>query len=107
MARQVDAYNAHDLTAFLDCYAPDTVIEDATGGIVMQGRDAIAAAYGELFRNSPNLHVEIATRIRVGDYVIDEEVVTGRRGSPDALRVAVVYHVADWLIDHVRVIRGS
>jgi hypothetical protein len=104
VALQVDAYNGRDLEAFLGCYSPDTVIEDATG-IVMQGRDAIRAAYGDLFRNSPNLHVEIATRIRVNDYVIDEEVVSGRRGTPEPLRVVVIYHVASDLIDHVRLIR--
>jgi hypothetical protein len=105
VVRQVDAYNARDLGAFLDCYSPDTVVEDATGNVVMQGHDAIRAVYDELFRESPNLHAEIEVRIRVGEYVIDEEVVTGRRGSPDALHVAVVYHVASGVIDRVRMIR--
>jgi hypothetical protein len=58
-----------------------------------------------LFAGSPELHVEIATRIRVGDYVIDEEVVTGRRGSPEAARVVAIYHVRDGAIDPVRLIR--
>jgi hypothetical protein len=51
------------------------------------------------------LHAEITTRIRVGEYAIDEEVVTGRRGSREEMRVAVIYHVAGDLIDHVRLIR--
>jgi hypothetical protein len=81
------------------------VIEDATGNVLMRGRDAMRAVYADLFRDSPNLHAEIATRIRVGDYVIDEEVVTGGRGSPEPMRVAVIYHVDGDLIDHVRLIR--
>jgi hypothetical protein len=105
VARQVDAYNARDLDAFAGCYAQDVVVEDATGGVVMQGLDAFRHAYGELFRASPDLHVEIASRMRVGEYVIDEELVTGRRGSDETLHVAVVYHVANGAIDHVRVIR--
>jgi hypothetical protein len=105
VVRQVDAYNARDLDAFLDCYSPDTVVEDATGNVVMRGHDAMRAVYDELFRESPNLRAEIASRIRVGEYVIDEEVVTGWRGSPDPLHVAVVYHVASGVIDHVRTIR--
>jgi len=103
--RQLDAYNRRDIDAFVACYAPATAVEDAVGGLLMQGRDALRNAYGELFRESPELHVEIAKRIQVGDYVIDEELVTGRRGATEALHAAVVYHVADGLIDHIRLIR--
>ena len=105
VARQVSAYNRRDLNAFLECYAPDAVIENANGDVVMESRAAMRAAYSELFAESPALHVEIATRIRVGEYVIDEEVVTGRHGSPEAIRVAAIYHVRDGAIDHVRLIR--
>jgi uncharacterized protein (TIGR02246 family) len=105
VARQVSAYNRRDLDAFLECYAPDIVIENAKGDVVMEGRDAMRAAYGELFAESPELHVEIATRIRIGEYVIDEEVVTGRQASPEAARVAAIYHVRDGAIDRVRLIR--
>ena len=62
-------------------------------------------AYGELFIASPNLHAEIATRIRIGAYVIDEERITGRRDSADEVRVVAIYHVAGDVIDHVRLIR--
>ena len=103
--RQVDAYNRRDLDAFLDCYAPETEIEDAVGGTLMRGRAAMRGAYEDLFRESPALHVEIRTRIGIGDYVIDEEIVSGRRGSAEDVRVVVVYHLAAGLIDHVRMIR--
>jgi hypothetical protein len=103
--RQVDAYNRRDIDEFLACYAPDVVIEDATGTVVMRGRDAMRTAYSELFHESPALHAEIATRIRVGEYIVDEEDVTGRRGSPERIRVVAIYHVAGGVIDHVRLIR--
>jgi hypothetical protein len=103
--RQVDAYNARDLRTFPNCYAPHTIVADGAGTTVMEVRDAMPAAYDKLFRASPILNAEIATRIRVGEYVIDEEVVTGRRGSPAPLHLAVVYHIAGGLIDHVRLIR--
>jgi hypothetical protein len=105
VGRQVDVYNCRDVDAFLACYSPDTVIEDALGNVVLRGQDAMRAVYEELFRDSPALHAEITTRIRVGEYAIDEEVVTGRRGSREEMRVAVIYHVAGDLIDHVRLIR--
>jgi hypothetical protein len=50
-------------------------------------------------------HAEITTRIRVGEYVVDEERITGRRGSTDETRVVAIYHVAAGMIDHVRLIR--
>lgn len=105
VARQVDAYNARDLDALLDCYSRDAIVEDATGKIAMRGREAMRRTYDELFSESPDLQAEIITRIRVGEYVIDEEVVTGRRGSSEPVRVAVVYHVANGVIDRVRMIR--
>lgn len=105
--RQVDAYNRRDIDAFLSCYAPSTVIEDANGAVVMQGHDAIRTAYGELFRASPDLHAEISTRIRVGEYVIDEERITGRRGSAEELRVVAIYHLANDVIDQVRIMRDD
>jgi hypothetical protein len=39
--RQVDAYNRRDIEAFLACHAPDTVVEDAAGTILMRGLEAM------------------------------------------------------------------
>jgi hypothetical protein len=61
--RQVDAYNARDLDAFVDCYSLDTVVEDATGNVVVRGHAAMQAVYDELFRESPNLRA--ATHVRM------------------------------------------
>jgi hypothetical protein len=77
--RQVRAYNAHDLDAFIDCYADGVVVEDADGGAVMKGREEMRQQYGKVFAAMPNLHAEIVQRIRVGSYVVDEERVSGRQ----------------------------
>jgi len=103
--RQVEAYNRRDIDAFLACYAPDTVVENATGTVVMRGDDETRVTFSELFRGSPDLRAEIATRIRVGEYVIDEERITGRRGAADEIRVVAIYHLKDGVIDHVQLIR--
>ena len=102
--RQVEAYNAHDLDAFVACYAESVVIEDAEGRVLMSGRDAMRDRYGRLFENLPNLHVEIPTRIRVGSYVVDEERVSGR---PDGdIHAVAIYRLDDkGLIDRVRFLR--
>ena len=103
--RQVEAYNRRDIDAFLSCYATDTVIEDAIGTAVMRGHDAMRATYSELFQASPDLRAEIATRIGGGEYLIDEERITGLRGSDEEIRVVAIYHVANDVIDRVRLIR--
>ena len=103
---QVDAFNARDLNRFLAVYAPDVVIEDGAGNVVMAGYDGMRAMYGPLFDGSPHLHVEIVTRVVVGDYVIDEERVTGFHfpGYPTELHAAVIYHLIGGRIARVRML---
>ena len=74
---QLEAYNAGDVERFVAAYAPDVVMEDGAGNVVMQGHEAMRATYGTLFARNPNLHCRIANRIRIGEYVIDEEIITG------------------------------
>ena len=102
MQRQVEAYNAHDLDGFLACYAEDVVVEDARGAVTMRGKEELREAFGRLFSEFPAVHVEVPTRIRIGEYVIDEEQISGRE---QPLHAVVVYHVCDDGIDHMRVIR--
>lgn len=101
---QVDAYNARDLDRFLDCHSPDAVIEDATGQVLMRGRDAMRPVYERLFSQSPELHCEIQQRIHVGRYVIDEESITGFHfaGFPTEVHAAALYRVEGDRIVYVR-----
>lgn len=101
---QVAAYNARDLERFLDCYSPDAVIEDASGQVLMRGRDAMRGVYERLFAQSPELHCEIRQRIHVGRYVIDEEAITGFHcaGFPTEVHAAAVYRVEGARIVYVR-----
>lgn len=103
---QLEAYNARDLEAFLACYAPDVVVEDAGGQPMMTGHDGLRAVYGALFTQSPALHAEVTSRIRVGEFVIDEEHVTGANltGFPAEVHAAVIYRVRDGRIMHVRML---
>lgn len=102
--QQVEAYNARDLDGFLACYSPKVVIEDAEGLTLMRGHDEMRTGYEQLFADSPELHAEILTRLRIGSYVIDEERVTGRAGG-DLHAVAIYRLDGDGLIDRVRFLR--
>ena len=37
--KQVEAFNARDLDAFVACYTRGAVLDDADGGVQMSGRD--------------------------------------------------------------------
>jgi len=104
---QLAAYNAHDVDAFMACYTPDCVIEDGKGTRIMTGHREMRPRYAALFAGSPNLHCEIVSRVCIGDYVIDEERITGR--VPDLRRAVVIYRVekASSLISHVRFLREA
>lgn len=101
---QLDAYNARDLEAFVACYAPDVVMEDGQGQVMLRGHEAMRGVYGRLFSGSPELNCRLVSRIRVGPYVLDEERVTGF-GGPGEVHAVAVYRVEDDLIVHVRMLR--
>ena len=104
---QLAAYNAHDVDAFMRCYTQDCVIEDGAGTRLLTGHAEMRPRYVSLFASSPNLHCKIASRICIGDYVIDEERITGR--VPDLRHAVVIYCVekASGLISHVRFLRDT
>lgn len=103
---QLQAFNARDLDAFMEAYAPDVRIEDGEGQEMMSGSDELRAFYGDVFRNSPDLHCEVLDRISVGDWVIDEEEIDGLQaeGFPEEAHAAVVYRVSDGKITLVRML---
>jgi hypothetical protein len=104
VAEQLEAYNKRDIDRFLSCYHPNVKIEDGKGNLLMQGHEAMRAQYSVLFNSSPNLHAHLVNRIRVGNYVIDEEKITGRiaEGFPDRLHAVAIYQVDSEKITHVR-----
>jgi uncharacterized protein (TIGR02246 family) len=102
--RQVDAFNAHDLDAFLATYAADAV---AVGGDGMdapvQGRNALRAHYLRRLAQ-PGLRATIEQRVRMGRWVVDYEIVENDAGATAAI---AVYEIADGLIRRSTVVRGS
>jgi hypothetical protein len=103
---QVDAYNARDLDRFLSYYSADASVEDGVGAVMMQGHDAMRGMYDALFSQSPSLHVEILRRIHVGQWVVDEEHVTGAElsGFPPEFTAVLVYQVDNGMIARARLL---
>jgi len=99
--RQVDAYNARDVDAFLSFYAADAqLMRLATGEVFAAGHDAMEQTYSAMFDASPELDCTIMSRTVSGNMVIDHELVTGMRGGPP-VRAAAIYEVEDGLIQRV------
>jgi hypothetical protein len=97
--RQLDAYNAHQLDAFVACYAEDVqVFELPSGDRMFQGRAALAERYGPYFEaQRPQA---VVTRRRVlGRMAMDEEDVTLADGR--AFQAVALYDVCDGLIQKV------
>jgi hypothetical protein len=101
---QVDAFNARDVERFVSFYSSDALVEDGQGNALAHGHEALRALYGQLFVQSPDLHVVIPQRINVGSYVIDEEECTGFvfAGFPPEVHAAVAYRVEGNEIVHAR-----
>ena len=98
--KQVDAYNAHDLDAFVSCY--DAAIEFRTmDGKVgpEKGAAALRRGYEDLFKRFPNLKVKILKRISQGSFIIDQEQAEGM--GPNPMTVVAVYEIGKGKILHV------
>ncbi len=75
--RQIAAFRDRDLERFLGFYAAGVKVRDFDGNVLMDGLEAMRGQYGPLFRDSPELRVEIPRRMVAGEYVVDEEDISG------------------------------
>lgn len=103
--RQVEAYNAHDLEAFVACYDPAIEFRTLDGGVGPdKGTAALRKAYSDLFKQHPALKVKILNRICQGAFIIDQEEAEGMGSAP--LTVTAIYQVVDGKILRVWFIQG-
>ena len=91
--RQLDAYNAKDLDAWLSTYAEDAKQFELGGGLLAQGHEAIRARTAQRFKE-PNLHALLLKRVVMGKVVIDDEdVVRTFPEGPGRVELVCVYVV--------------
>lgn len=103
--RQLDAYNAHDIEAFMACYAEDAQLAGLNGAVTQAGHDAIRARHLDLFAQHPQNRAELANRIDLGTTVIDHERVERVPGG-ERFEVAAIYTISDGRIARVDFARG-
>lgn len=73
--RQLDAYNAKNMDAWLSTYAPDAKQFELGGSLLAEGHAQIRARTESRFLE-PNLHARLIRRAVMGNVVIDYEDVT-------------------------------
>jgi len=88
---QVDAYNAHDLERFVQCYADDITIYDLSGkDPPVKGLAELRKDYQWLTKAPREYRVQIVKRVIVGRIVVDVERVLGlpkEKGTPEAMAI--------------------
>jgi len=97
--RQLNAYNAHHLEAFLATYSATAVLT-VPGEAPLEGRDAMRRVYGGFFAHNPGLHCQIVQRTPSGNTVTDHERVTGLADGT-TIEGAATYTVESGLITRV------
>lgn len=98
--KQVDAYNAHDLEAFVACYGPAIEFWTLDGKVGPEkGLAPLRKGYGDLFKRFPALKVKILKRICQGAFVIDQEQAEGMGPSP--ITVTAIYETSQGKIIRV------
>jgi imidazolonepropionase-like amidohydrolase len=102
--RQLNAYNARDIDAFLEPYADDVEIYNHPNELTYKGKEAMRKRYGEMFAKLPALHCELVNRTVMGNTVIDHERVTFGPARP-AVEAIAIYKVENGKISRVYFVR--
>ena len=97
--QQLNAYNARDIDAFLEPYADDVELYSFPDKLISKGKEAMKKGYGDMFKNTKDLHCEVTERIIQGNTVIDHESVIGFGPSP--MKAIAIYKIENGKIKKV------
>lgn len=94
---QLEAYNAHDIEAFLACFSEQfKAYRMPTETPSLVGKEALRTFYAEHRFNNPLLKAELLSRTVLGNKVFDHERIHGL--SPEPLESVAVFEVEEGLI---------
>jgi hypothetical protein len=102
--RQLNAYNAGNLDAFVSYYHPEVEVYNFPDQLNYKGRENMRPGYGGFFQANPNLHCELVNRIVIGNKVIDREHITGL-SSGGTFDAVAIYEIEGGLIRKVFFLR--
>ena len=105
--RQLDAYNAKDVDAWLASYHPDAEHFELHGGRIARGHAELRQRIQVRF-SEPDLHAHLLRRSVMGHIVVDHERIT--RNFPEGrghVEMMCIYEVADELIVKATFVLGK
>lgn len=100
--RQLNAYNARNIEAFLDTYSDDIELFNFPNQLMARGKDEMRKRYAPFFAATPNLYCELVNRMVMGNTVMDQEKV---RAGSNTLRAVAIYEVDRGKIRRVTFVR--
>lgn len=91
--RQLDAFNARDLDAFVATYADDGALFEHPDKLLARGSAALRERFAVRF-SEPNLHATLLHRIVANDIVVDHERIARTfPEGPGTIEATMVYEV--------------
>lgn len=90
--RQLNAYNARNLDAFLATYSDNVELYNFPDSAMGKGKEMMKAIYGNMFKNVKYLHCEIVDRIKLNNTIIDHERV---KFDDRVVEAVAIYEVKD------------
>ncbi len=100
--RNLDAYNARDIKAFMKDYADDVKLYAYPNTLQTEGKEAMSKSYKDWFDRVPDLRAFVKKRIVIGNKVIDEEQVTA---NGKIFNAVAIYEIENGLITKVTFIQ--
>lgn len=104
--KQLEAYNNRDINLFMEQYSDSVKVFNYPNTFRYQGKEIMRERYDAMFKRTPDLTCKLITRMAVGDYVIDQEEVTVKKGDPIRKAIAI-YKIENNLIKEVTFISGK
>jgi len=105
--RQLDAYNAKDVSTWILTYAPDAEQFTLHGERLAKGREEIRARILIRF-SEPDLHAQLIERVVMGNFVIDHEAITRNfEEGKGTIEMLCVYEVVDGYIQRASFALGK
>lgn len=100
--RNLDAYNARNIDAFMKDYADDVTLYAYPNTLQTEGKDAMRKSYKDWFDRTTDLSALVKKRIVIGNKVIDEEQVTA---NGEVFNAVAIYEIENGKITKVTFIQ--
>ena len=94
LTANIDAYNAHDLEAYLATFIPQATFGQLGGRTLLDSRDAMRGFYKQFFEARPSVRCAVKQRAVMGPFVIDlQEISDGAGGAQPPMQAMLISEV--------------